>query len=125
VIFWKLLESIMKAILVALVGLSLSASALAAEGDNTSEENIYASQLCHLVSSEKKTSDLDTYTAKMKAQLAASQSSSAMDKPEFNEETAQEVISAWMELGEDERAQLRHNQQQCEQTVMTQFQQQD
>lgn len=115
----------MKAILVALVGLSLSASAFAAEGDNTSEENVYASQLCHLVSSEKKTSDLDAYTAKMKSQLAASQSSSAMDKPEFNEEIAQEVISAWLELGEDERTQLRHNQQQCEQTVMTQFQQQD
>ncbi len=115
----------MKAILIALVGLSLSAPLFAADGDNTSEENVYASQLCHLVSTEKKTSDLDTYTAKMKSQLAGSQSSSAVDNPEFNEEIAQEVISAWMELGEDERAQLRHNQQQCEQTVMTQFQQQD
>ncbi|ALV90671.1 MULTISPECIES: hypothetical protein [Pantoea] len=115
----------MKAFLFALVGLSLSASVLAAEGDDNQMENVYASQLCHIVSTEKKTSDLDTYTAKMKSQLAASQSSSAVDKPEFNEETAQEVISAWMELGDDERAQLRHNQQQCEQTVMTQFQQQD
>ncbi|WP_343551668.1 hypothetical protein [Pantoea sp.] len=115
----------MKALLLALVGLSLSAAALAADGDNNQEENVYASQLCHLVSTEKKTSDLDTYTEKMKSQLAASQSSSAVEKPEFNEEIAQEVISAWLELGEDERHKLRHDQSQCEQTVMTQFQQQD
>ncbi len=115
----------MKALLLALVGLSLSAGVFAADGDNNPEQNVYASQLCHLVSSEKKTSDLDSYTEKMKAQLAASQSSSAMDKPEFNEEMAQEVISAWLELGEEERGKLRHSQQQCEQTVMIQFQQQD
>lgn len=115
----------MKALLLALVGLSLSAGALAADGDNNQEENVYASQLCHLVSSEKKTSDLDGYTDKLKSQLAASQSSSAMQQPEFNEEIAQEVISAWLELGEDERGKLRHDQSQCEQTVMTQFQQQD
>ena len=60
----------------------------------------------------------------MKSQLAASQSPSAMNKPSFNEETAQEVVNGWLELGE-ERAKLRHDQQQCEQTVMTQFQQQD
>lgn len=115
----------MRAFLFALAGLSLSASALAAEGDDMQIENVYASQLCHLVSSEKKSGDMDSYVAKMKSQLAASQSSSSVEKPEFNEETAQEVISAWLELGEDERTQLRHNQQQCEQTVMTQFQQQD
>ena len=48
-----------------------------------------------------------------------------MNKPSFNEETAQEVVNGWLELGEEERAKLRHDQQQCEQTVMTQFQQQD
>ncbi|WP_343463953.1 hypothetical protein [Pantoea sp.] len=115
----------MKAMFAALVGLSLSAGAFAADGENNQEQNVYASQLCHLVSTEKNTSDMDTYTAKLKSQIAASKSSSAMNDPEFNEETAQEVISAWLELGEDERAQLRKNQQQCEQTVMTQFQQQD
>lgn len=115
----------MKAMLLALIGLSLSASVLAAEGENNSEENVYASHLCHLVSTEKKTSDMDTYTAKIKSQIAGSASSSAMNKPEFNQETAQEVVNAWLELGEDERAQLRKNQEQCEQTVMTQFQQQD
>ena len=115
----------MKALCLALVGLLFSASTLAADGDTNPEQNVYASQLCHLVSSEKKTSDLDTYTEKMKAQLAGSQSSSAVEKTEFNEEIAQEVISAWLELGEDEHGKLRHNQQQCEQTVMIQFQQQD
>ncbi|BAN99097.1 hypothetical protein E05_43310 [Plautia stali symbiont] len=87
----------MKALLIALVGLSLSASALADDTDADAQENIFY----------------------------ASQSPSAMNKPSFNEETAQEVVNGWLELCEEERAKLRHDQQQCEQTVMTQFQQQD
>ncbi|QDY43725.1 hypothetical protein [Candidatus Pantoea soli] len=115
----------MKALLIALFGLSLSASALADDNDADAQENVYASQLCHIVSGEQKTGDMQSYTEKMKSQLAASQSPSAMNKPSFDEETAQEVVNGWLELGEEERAKLRHNQQQCEQTVMTQFQQQD
>lgn len=117
----------MKTIFTAFVGLAFGASALAADNDQpgNSEESIYASQLCHIVSSEKKTGDMESYTAQLKSQVAASQSSSALNKSEFNEETVQEVISAWLELGDEQRSQLRHNQQQCEQTVMTQFQQQD
>jgi len=113
----------MKRLLIALMGLTLSAGALAEEAD--AQENIYAGQLCHLVSSEQKTGDMESYTAKLKAQMAASQSPSAMNKPEFDEEIAQEVINGWLELGEEERGKLRHDQQQCEQTVMTQFQQED
>ena len=115
----------MKVLLLALFGLTLSASALAEDANADSEQNVYASQLCHLVSSEKSTATMDSYVAKMKSQMAASQSPSAVSPQEFDEETAQEVINAWLQLGDDERSQLRHNQQQCEQTVMTQFQQED
>lgn len=108
----------MKIWLLAFFGLSLSASALADDANADTEQNVYASQLCHLVSSEKSTGTMESYVAKMKAQIASGQS-------EFDEEMAQEVISGWLQLGEDERSQLRHNQQQCEQTVMTQFQQED
>lgn len=60
----------------------------------------------------------------MKASVAGSQSSSAVSKPEFDEEL-HEVASARLQLGDEERAKLRTNTQQCEQTVMTQFQQED
>ncbi|ADU71066.1 enkurin domain-containing protein [Pantoea sp. At-9b] len=108
----------MKVWLLALVGLALSTSALAEDPNSDAEQNVYASQLCHLVSSEKSTGTMDSYVAKMKAQMASGQA-------EFDEEMAQEVISGWMQLDDEERSQLRHNQQQCEQTVMTQFQQED
>jgi len=113
----------MKSLYIALLGLTLSASTLADE--TSAQENIYASQLCHLVSSEQKSGDMESYTAAMKAQMAASESPSAIDKSAFDEEIAQEVINGWLELGEEERSKLRHDQQQCEQAVMTQFQQQD
>lgn len=77
----------MKRLLIALTGLTLSASALAADAD--AQENVYAGQLCHLVSSEQKTGDMESYTAKLKAQMAASQSPSAMNKTEFDEEIDQ------------------------------------
>jgi hypothetical protein len=48
-----------------------------------------------------------------------------MNQPEFDEESAREVASAWLQLGDDERAKLRVNEQQCEQAVMAQFQQED
>ncbi|WP_210496453.1 hypothetical protein [Pantoea ananatis] len=104
--------------------LSMLASGSALAEDN-SEESVYASQLCHIVSSEKSVSTADQYVEKMKASVAGSQSSSAVSKPEFDEDLANEVASAWLQLGDEERAKLRTNTQQCEQTVMTQFQQED
>lgn len=113
----------MKFSLLLLLGMTtLSASALAA--DDT-PENIYASQLCHIVGGETATMTGDQYIAQMKDTIARSQSPSAMNKQSFDEDTAREVVNAWMELGDEERAKLRGNEQQCEQTVMTQFQQED
>jgi hypothetical protein len=112
----------MKITQILLLGVVVSGSAMAAD-DN--EQNVYASQLCHIVSSEKKVSTAEQYVEQMKSSVARSQSSSAMQQPEFDEETSGEVASAWLQLGEDERAKLRGNEPQCEQTVMTQFQQED
>lgn len=104
--------------------LSVLASGSALAADDT-EQSAYASQLCHIVSSEKSVSTADQYVEKMKSSVAGSQSSSAFNKSEFDEELANEVASAWLQLGDEERAKLRKNTQQCEQTVMTQFQQED
>ncbi|MBE5253646.1 MAG: hypothetical protein QRY16_10845 [Enterobacterales bacterium endosymbiont of Blomia tropicalis] len=112
----------MKTTQILLLGMLVSGSALAAD-DN--EQNVYASQLCHIVSSEHSTSNADQYVEKMKSNVAQSQSSSAMKKPEFDEDTAHDVVSAWLQLGDDERAKLRSDEQQCEQAVMAQFQQED
>ncbi|MCZ4059884.1 hypothetical protein O3W44_13530 [Pantoea sp. LMR881] len=105
-----------------LLGMLVSGSALAA---NDNEQNVYASQLCHIVSSEQSVSSANQYVEKMKTYVAQSQSPSALNQPQFDEETANEVASAWLQLGDDERAKLRSNEQQCEQTVLTQFQQED
>lgn len=112
----------MKLSLLLLLGMTLSASALAA--DDT-PENIYASQLCHIVGGENATMTGDQYIAQMKDYIARSQSPSAINKQSFDEDTAREVVNAWMELGDEERNKLRGNEQQCEQAVMTQFQQED
>lgn len=112
----------MKATQLLLLGMLVSGSALAA---NEGEQNVYASQLCHIVSSEHAVSSADQYVEKMKTYVAQSQSPSAMNQPEFDEDIANEVASAWLQLGDEERAKLRANEQQCEQTVMTQFQQED
>ena len=51
--------------------LSMLASGSALAEDN-SEESVYASQLCHIVSSEKSVSTADQYVEKMKASVAGS-----------------------------------------------------
>lgn len=114
----------MKVTQIVLLSILATGSALAAD-DTDTEQNVYASQLCHIVSSEKKVASADQYVEQMKSSVARSQSSSAMNQPEFDEESAREVASAWLQLGDDERAKLRVNEQQCEQAVMAQFQQED
>ena len=112
----------MKVTHILLLSALASGSALAADD---SEQNVYASQLCHIVSSEKTVASADQYVEQMKSYVARSQSSTAMNQPGFDEDTAREVASAWLQLGDDERAKLRVNEQQCEQAVMAQFQQED
>lgn len=112
----------MKQVLGIVVGSLIAFSAVAADEQ---EQNVYASQLCHIVGGETATGSADQYVDKMKAWFARSQSSTAVTKPEFDEETAREVINGWLQLGDDERSALRGNEQRCEQTVMTQFQQED
>lgn len=109
-----------------LLGLLASSATFAASEDgNIPQQNVYASQLCHIVSGETQVGSADSYVEKMKTYTAQSQSPSAMNQPQFDEDIANEVASAWLQLGEDERSKLRANEQQCEQTVMTQFQQED
>ncbi|MEZ3500842.1 hypothetical protein [Pantoea sp. KPR_PJ] len=117
----------MKKSLLIVVSLLASSAALAAADDdsNIPQENVYASKLCHIVSSETQVGTADSYVQKMKSYTAMSKSSSAMNQPEFDEDIANEVANAWLQLGEEERGKLRTDEQQCEQTVMTQFQQED
>lgn len=114
----------MKVTQIVLLSILATGSALAVD-DTDTEQNVYASQLCHIVSGEKKVATADHYVEQMKSTVAGGQSPSAMNQPEFDEESAREVASAWLQLGDDERAKLRVNEQQCEQAVMAQFQQED
>lgn len=112
----------MKFSVVIVSGMLLSAGAWAADDG---EESVYASQLCHIVHSEKTTQTAESYVAKIKSGIAGSQSSSALQQPVFDEEKASEVAAAWLQLDDAERSKLRANEQQCTQSVMTQFQQED
>jgi len=116
----------MKKPLLILLGMLASSAALAADDEsNIPQENVYASKLCHIVSGETQVGTADAYVQKMKSYTAMSKSSSAMNQPEFDEDIANEVANAWLQLGEEERGKLRADEQLCEQTVMTQFQQED
>jgi len=116
----------MKKSLLILLGMLASSAALAADDEsNIPQENVYASKLCHIVSGETQVGKADSYVQKMKSYTAMSKSSSAMNQPEFDEDIANEVANAWLQLGEEERGKLRADEQLCEQTVMTQFQQED
>lgn len=112
----------MKSSLLLLLGITLSTGTLAAED---TPENIYTSQLCHIVEDASADMSADQYIAQMKDNFARSQPSYALNKPSFDEDLAREVVSAWMEMDEGERNKLRGDEQQCQQAVMTQFQQED
>lgn len=114
----------MKKLCLLLSGLFICTAALAADNDDAAipQENLYASRLCQIVHDESQAASADVYLQKLKSAMAAG---NAADAPQFNEDIASEVVSAWLQLGEEERRQLRASEPQCEQTVMTQFQQED
>ncbi|HBP94566.1 MAG TPA: hypothetical protein DD679_02635, partial [Pantoea agglomerans] len=101
----------MKVTQIVLLSILATGSALAADEADT-EQNVYASQLCHIVSGEKNVASADHNVAQMKSTAARSQSPSAMNQPEFDAESAREGASARLQLGDDGRGKLRVNAQQ-------------
>lgn len=109
-------------LIIAAAVLSVSGYAMA---DDEDQSSTYASQLCTLVAKEQSTGTVESYVGKLKSLTAGSQSPSAMNKAEFNEEQASEVAQGWISLSDDDKKQARSNSEQCQQMVMEQAQPSD
>lgn len=103
----------------------LAASAFAhAVDDAHSHTGVYIDNLCEEVKADSGKGDSDHYLDQLKAHAGKGVSSSAMNKPEFQDDEAEDVVDAFMDLSEEQRSALANDPAKCRADVLAELKKQ-
>ncbi|WP_034945158.1 hypothetical protein [Erwinia oleae] len=114
----------MKKVLMLLTALAVAGTAQA-EDQVEDGSQTYVANLCTVALQEKAPTTADEYIAQMKNLTARSQSSSSIEKPEFDEDEARTVVAAWMNLSAEEKKKASQSEQACQDATLQEYQSQD
>lgn len=104
----------------------LAASSLAhAVDDPHSHTGMYIESLCEEIKADSGKGDSDHYLDQLKVRSGRGVSSSAMNKPEFQDDEAEDVVDAFMDLDEDQRVALAKDPAKCRNDVLAELKKQE
>ncbi|PLR41147.1 hypothetical protein CYR55_04385 [Chimaeribacter californicus] len=113
----------MKKILILSALLAASSFAHAAD-DAHSHTGIYINNLCEEIKADSGKGDSDHYLDQLKVRAGKGVSSSAMNKPEFQDDEAEAVVDAFMDLNEEQRSVLAKDPAKCRNDVLAELKKQ-
>ena len=101
----------------------LFAAASASAADEQQTQASYINHLCSVVVTQPEAS-ADYYLQKIKEMSMRGESPSALNKDEFDQEIAEEVVNSWQSLSPEQRQQAKSTDA-CQQLMASEFQQAD
>lgn len=103
--------------------LLLFTAASASAADEQQTQASYINHLCSVVVKQPEAS-ADYYLQKIKEMSMRGESASALNKDEFDQEIAEEVVNSWQSLSPEQRQQAKSTDA-CQQLMASEFQQAD
>ncbi|QCR37268.1 hypothetical protein [Nissabacter sp. SGAir0207] len=83
--------------------------------------DMYINGLCEEIKADGGKGDDDHYLDQLKVRSGAGVSSSAMNKPEFNDDEAEKVVDAFMDLDDDMRQSAVNDPAKCRAMILSQY----